>query len=146
MLSLVDPASLPAVDSANGLTPPALQPLLAWFHRTFQQTPGPAPASLPDDDALAGAASGVETVVEQLQEAAVARAGTAEQLQAMFVALCRGQGLLVRSVRCAQLALCCARSLLVCCVRHMLLLKRAVQFTKLLVAGKVRKCDDTVVN
>ena len=101
MLSLADAAALPTVDSTKGVSSTALQPLLAWFHRTFQQLPGPSQASPADDDDLAGAASGVETVVEQLQGAAAARAGTAEQLQALFVALCRAQSLLVRSVRCA---------------------------------------------
>lgn len=92
------------MDTPSRLTPASLQPLLAWFHRTFHQLPGPAQASPSDDDALAGVANGVETVAEQLQAAAVARAGTVEQLQALFVALCRGLGLLVRSVRCALLA------------------------------------------
>ncbi|KAL3141472.1 hypothetical protein ABBQ32_005034 [Trebouxia sp. C0010 RCD-2024] len=99
MLSLVDPSTRPAMDTPSRLTPASLQPLLAWFHRTFHQLPGPAQASPSDDDALAGVANGVETVAEQLQAAAVARAGTVEQLQALFVALCRGLGLLVRSVR-----------------------------------------------
>ena len=104
MLSLTDPATLPSIDSTGGVgvTPTALQPLLAWFHRTFQQLPGPFQASHADDDSdLTGAASGVETVVKQLQGVAAARAGTAEELQALFVALCRAQSLLVRSVRCA---------------------------------------------
>lgn len=102
MLSVTDPATLPSVDSTGGVTPTALQPLLAWFHRTFHQLPGPAQTSpADDDDDLTGAANGVETVVMQLQGAAAARAGTAEELQALFVALCRAQSLLVRSVRCA---------------------------------------------
>lgn len=101
MLSLTDPATLPSVDSTGGVTPTALQPLLAWFNRTFQQLPGPSQTSPADDDDLTGAASGVEIVVKQLQGAAAARAGTAEELQALFVALCRAQSLLVRSVRCA---------------------------------------------
>ena len=101
MLSLADAAALLTVDSTKGVTPTALQPLLAWFHRTFQQLPGPFQASPAHDGDLAGAANGVETVVEQLQGAAAARAGTAEQLQALFVALCQAQSLLVRSVRCA---------------------------------------------
>lgn len=102
MLSLTDPATLPSVDSTGGVAPTALQPLLVWFHRTFQQLPGPFQTStVDDDDDLSGAASGVETVVKQLQGAAAARAGTAEELQALFVALCRAQSLLVRSVRCA---------------------------------------------
>ena len=103
MLSLADPTTLPTVDSSNGLTPPALKTLLSCFHRSFHHLPGLSQASPPDDDDLAGAATGVETVIQQLQTAAVARAGTAEQLQALFVALCRAQGLLVRSVRCALL-------------------------------------------
>ena len=104
MLSLADPATLTAIDTPKGLTPASLQPLLAWFHGTFQQLPGPAQGSpSADDDALVGAANGVEAVVEQLHSAAVARAGSVEQLQALFVALCRGHGLLVRSVRCALL-------------------------------------------
>ena len=100
MLSLADAAALLTTDSIKEVTPTALQPLLAWFHCTFQQLPGPFPSSPADDDDLAGAANGLETVVEQLQGAAAARAGTAEQLQALFVALCRAQSLLVRSVRC----------------------------------------------
>lgn len=101
MLSLGNTAALLTVDSTKGVTPAALQPLLAWFHHTFQQLPGLFQASPADDDDLAGAANGVDSVVDQLQGAAAARAGTAEQLQALFVALCRAQSLLVRSVRCA---------------------------------------------
>ena len=102
-LSMADPATLPKVDKAKGLTPTALQPLLGWFHNTFQQLPPPARLSATDAEDLAAAANGLQAVVEQLQAVAVAKQGTAEQLQAVFVALCRAQGLLVRSVRCVVL-------------------------------------------
>ena len=100
----MDANILPTVDKAKGITASALQPLIAWFSSTFQQLPGPAQAGPTDDDDLAAAANGVDSVTEQLQDAAGARQGTAEQLQALFVALCRAQGMLVRSVRCALLS------------------------------------------
>lgn len=104
MLSLADAVALLTVDSTKEVIPAALQPLLTWFHGTFQQLPGSSPSSPADDDDLAEAANGVDAVVEQLQGAAAARAGTAEQLQALFVALCRALSLLVRSVRCAAVS------------------------------------------
>ncbi len=101
MLSLAKPEVMPSLHASKGITPPALQPLMSWFRHTFQQLP-PAlrQTSQGDGDEFAGPANGVETVVEQLQAVALAKQGAAEQLQTLFVALCRAQGLLVRSVRC----------------------------------------------
>ena len=104
MLSMADPNILPAVDKAKGLTATALQPLLSWFNCIFRQLQGPGQEGPADDDDLAAAANGLDSVTAQLQDAAGARQGTAEQLSALFVALCRAQGLLVRSVRCALLS------------------------------------------
>ena len=99
MLSLVPPEIVPPSDTRKGVSPPALQPLLSWFQHTFQQLP-PALSQSPDEDAFAGRADGTDSVTEQLQAAAVAKQGSAEQLQVLFVSLCRAQALLVRSVRC----------------------------------------------
>ncbi|KAL0038560.1 hypothetical protein WJX77_010735 [Trebouxia sp. C0004] len=98
MLSLVPPEVIPPSDTCKGVSPPALQPLLSWFQHTFQQLP-PAPPRGPDEDDFAGKAGGLDSVTEQLQAVAVAKQGSAEQLQALFVSLCRAQALLVRSVR-----------------------------------------------
>ena len=99
MLSLVPPEIVPPSDTRKGVSPPALQPLLSWFQHTFQQLPPALPQS-PEEVDFAGKADGVDSVTEQLQAVAMAKQGTAEQLQALFVSLCRAQALLVRSVRC----------------------------------------------
>ncbi len=99
MLSLVPPEVVPPSDTCKGVNPLALQPLLSWFQHTFQQLPPALPHS-PDEDDFAGKADGLDSVTEQLQAVAVAKQGTAEQLQALFASLCRAQALLVRSVRC----------------------------------------------
>ena len=99
MLSLVPLEVMLPSDTCKGVSPPALQPLLSWFQHTFQQLP-PALSQSPDEDAFAGRADGTDSVTEQLQAAAVAKQGSAEQLQVLFVSLCRAQALLVRSVRC----------------------------------------------
>ncbi|KAL0052801.1 hypothetical protein WJX82_007986 [Trebouxia sp. C0006] len=98
MLSLVPPEIVPPSDTRKGVSPPALQPLLSWFQHTFQRLPPALPQS-PEEDDFAGKADGVDSVTEQLQAVAMAKQGTAEQLQALFVSLCRAQALLVRSVR-----------------------------------------------
>ncbi len=99
MLSLVPPEVIPPSDTCKGVSPSALQPLLSWFQHTFQQLPPALPQS-PDEDDFAGKADGLDSVTEQLQAVAAAKQGSAEQLQALFVSLCRAQALLVRSVRC----------------------------------------------
>lgn len=99
MLSLVHPDILPPSDPCKGLNPSALQPLLSWFQQSFQQLPPALPHTTNEGDELVGEANGVDSVIDQLQAAAACRQGTAEQLQSLFVALCRAQGLLVRSVR-----------------------------------------------
>lgn len=99
MLSLVPPEIMLPSDICKEVSPPALQPMLSWFQHTFQQLPPALPQS-PDEDDFAGKADGLDSVTAQLQAVAVAKQGTAKQLQALFVSLCRAQALLVRSVRC----------------------------------------------
>ncbi|KAA6419983.1 MAG: DNA repair complementing XP-C cells-like [Trebouxia sp. A1-2] len=98
MLSLVPPEIMLPSDICKEVSPPALQPMLSWFQHTFQQLPPALPQS-PDEDDFAGKADGLDSVTAQLQAVAVAKQGTAKQLQALFVSLCRAQALLVRSVR-----------------------------------------------
>ena len=99
MLSLVPPEIMLPSDTCKGVSPPALQPLLSWFQHTFQQLPPTLPQSADEDD-CAGKADGLDSITEQLQAVALAKQGAAEQLQVLFVSLCRAQALLVRSVRC----------------------------------------------
>lgn len=101
MLSLVSPEVMPPSDPTQGFPPAALQPLLSWFRHTLQQQPIALHNQVQDVDELDAPANGLETVTEQLQAVVTAKEGTAEQLQTVFVALCRAHGLLVRSVRCA---------------------------------------------
>ncbi len=61
---------------------------------------------LPDDPNSAlraggRGAAGLPPLLERLQEAAAARRGTAESLAALFVALLRAAGCLVRLARCS---------------------------------------------
>lgn len=97
MLSLADPRALPPLHPSQGVSTSFLKPLMKWFRGAFHLIPVcPAPNEAEDVEA---AADGLTGVIDQLQAAAVAKQGSAEQLQVLFVTLCRAHGMLVRSVR-----------------------------------------------
>ena len=102
MLSLLNPTiTAPLPDPSKGIPPTALQPLLSWFKQAFHQLPSSS-GHQEEEAGAGGQVNGVNGITEQLQAVASAMQGTAEQLQTLFVALCRAHGLLVRSVRCAD--------------------------------------------
>lgn len=95
--------------AAGGCTPQGLRQQLSWFRSEFKLAPSAGPASAsqgpgqgPAADPVVAAALGARGqagVVEGLRAAVEARRGTPEQLAALFAALLRAQGALVRSVR-----------------------------------------------
>ena len=103
MLSIDPPQVASEQPPSQGIASSALQPLISWFRQTFQQQASATQTAENDaSDEFAAPADGLQGVLEQLHAGVVAKQGTAEQLQALFVAACRAQGLLVRSVRCAM--------------------------------------------
>lgn len=99
MLSLADPKGLPPLHPSKGVSPPSLKPLMHWFRQSFQLLPTASQQNGGEAEDLTVPSDGLATVLDQLQAAAVAKQGSAEQLQVLFVALCRAHGMLVRSVR-----------------------------------------------
>ena len=99
MLSLVDPNALPPLHPSKGLPPSTLKPLMQWFQASFQLSPSSAQQVDAETEDLTVPSDGLATLLEQLQSAAIARQGSAEELQALFVTLCRAHGMLLRSVR-----------------------------------------------
>lgn len=99
MLSLADPKALPPLHPAKGVAPPSLKPLMLWFRNAFQLLPTSIAPNDCDTEDLTASSDGLVTLLDQLQSCAVARQGTAEQLQVLFVSLCRAHGMLARSVR-----------------------------------------------
>lgn len=98
MLSLADPQMLPPLHPTKGLAPPTLKPLMLWFRTSFRLLPNIAHSDGDTED-LTRPSDGLDILLEELQAAAMAKQGSAEQLQVLFVALCRAHGMLVRSVR-----------------------------------------------
>lgn len=95
LLSLDSPQIASLSNPAQGISASALQPLLSWFNQTFQQqSKVPVDKSTATDEDFAAPAEGLHGVLEQLQAVLMSKQGTAEQLQALFVAVCRAQGLL----------------------------------------------------
>lgn len=99
MLSLVDPKALPPLHPSKGVPPSTLKPLMHWFQSSFQLRPSSAQQVGAETEDLTVPSDGLAMLLEQLQAAAIAKQGSAEELQALFVTLCRAHGMLVRSVR-----------------------------------------------
>ncbi|KAK9840463.1 hypothetical protein WJX74_010195 [Apatococcus lobatus] len=122
-LSSMDGRRLPHIDSQRGTSAPSLQPLVAWYRTGFRclsfaeaaareearlkrdqaTTDQAASKAEPDAPAAPSAhedpAKGLQGVIDRLQVVAEERAGTAEEIAAVFVAALRALGLLVRFVR-----------------------------------------------
>eukprot|EP00891_Asterochloris_glomerata_P007609 jgi/Astpho2/7609/Aster-x1448 len=105
MLSLLDPRCRPRFRRSQGISIPALRPVVNWFKSTFVIVLDPEWGSEPvSEDASAKDSTLLDRTSVKLREAVCSKRGSHEQLALLFVALCRGLGLLTRTVRALEVA------------------------------------------